>query len=221
MDNNDDKTTNDTGDNTQSQAIPPEKAAEAMKAFGEMMEGLGAKKREGAGKSSSTPDNTIKVDPAQAGPLPEMMLNLFATAIQQARENQSTSPAPSNTGGQAKENVVNLDEERVKRAPREPTELEQKIQSSLKSTFEGYVEEKVAADAKPGQEISVDGEFLKEHGPALMGALLSSFTKSVLPEDNTIRIPVKKGEGGEDPVTLKVDLQEIFNKIKTPPSSKD
>ena len=185
------------------------------------MENLGAKKRETGTQAPMDKGNTIKVDPTQAGPLPEMMLNLFATAIQQARENQQTPPTPSAASQTAQEKVVNLNEEREKRAPREPTELEQKIQTSLKSTFEGYVEEKVAPDAKPGQEISVDAEFLKEHGPALMGALLSSFTKSVLPEDKTIRIPVKKSEGDSEPVTLKVDLQEIFNKIKTPNSSKE
>lgn len=216
MDNTDDKQPGNN-DQTEAQSVSPEKAAEAMKAFGEMMEGLGAKKREEGESKAGDSTGNIKIEGGQAGPLPEMMLNLFATAIQTAQAKQTSAKKDDDTQTHAEaENVVDLKTERAKRTPRQPTELEQKLQGNLKDTFQSYVDEKVAPDAEPGSEIKVDGAFLQEHGPALFGALLKSAASTVLPEDKQISIPVKQ-EGDKEPVKLKFDLNGIFNKLTNPP----
>ena len=146
---------------------------EFMSAMDETMKKMGATKREPGASGPAPGSKTIKLDAESAGQLPEMMLNLFATAVQSAQAAQkgakTAETAPKET---ASTNVVNLEEEREKRAPREPTELEKKLQTNLREAFQGYVDDKVAPGAKPGTDIPIDGEFIKEHAPALMGTCL-------------------------------------------------
>lgn len=212
----------DRPEGSEPEILSPEKAAEAMGALDEVMKNLGATKRDPENPESTSSAKNIKLDASQVGQLPEMMLNLFATAIQEAQKKAPSSAAgePAKAKDESSK-VINLDEEREKRGPRQPTELEKKLQEGLKSTFKGYVNDKVAPDATPGTDIPVDGDFLKEHGPALMGALLKSLATSVLPEDKQIRIPIKgEKDGDEKPVSLKLDLNSILSKLTTPPTKK-
>ena len=195
---------------------------EFMSAMDETMKNLGATKREPGASGPAPGGKTIKLDAESAGQLPEMMLNLFATAVQSAQAAQKGAKVPAQpdaASSSEESNVVDLEEERVKRAPREPTELEKKLQSNLREAFQGYVDAKVAPGAKPGTDIPVDGEFIKEHAPALMGTLLKSMATAIIPEDGEISIPVKKGDEENEPVKLKLDLNGFLSKL-VPPSDK-
>ena len=199
---------------------------EFMSAMDETMKNLGATKREPGATGPAPGGKTIKLDAESAGQLPEMMLNLFATAVQSAQAAQKGTkpgkePAPKTESAEPAEssNVVNLEEEREKRAPREPTELEKKLQSNIREAFQGYVDTKVAPGAKAGADIPVDGEFIKEHAPALMGTILKSMASAIIPEDGEISIPVKTKEGDGEPVKLKLDLNGFLSKL-IPPSEK-
>ena len=68
--------------------VPPEKAAEMIQAFGELVKGMAQAKERG---EIETP--TIKLKPGEGGKLPEAMLNLFSAAIQQAQANQQGQAA--------------------------------------------------------------------------------------------------------------------------------
>ena len=196
---------------------------EFMSAMDETMKKLGATKRAPGATGPAPGGKTIKLDAESAGQLPEMMLNLFATAVQSAqasqKENKAGKEPASKTEASDPSNVVNLEEEREKRAPREPTELEKKLQSNIREAFQGYVDSKVAPGAKPGADIPVDGEFIKEHAPALMGTILKSMATAIIPEDGEISIPVKTKEGDGEPVKLKLDLNGFLSKL-IPPSEK-
>ena len=203
---------------TTNQQVSPE---EFMSAMDETMKKMGATKREPGAAGPAPGGKTIKLDAETAGQLPEMMLNLFATAVQsaQAAQKGATSTVEEPTKADDSSNVVNLEEEREKRAPREPTELERKLQSNLKEAFQGYVDSRVAPGAKPGTDIPIDGDFIKEHAPALMGTLLKSMATAIIPEDGEISIPVKKGDNDAEPVKLKLDLNGFLSKL-VPPSDK-
>lgn len=94
-------------------------------------------------------------------------------------QNKAESPVPATTD----DNVIDLESARRARAPREPSDLEQRISESIKSTFNAYVQDNLVPDGSSGQvKLNVDGEMLREHGPQVLTALFGAFTKSIFPE---------------------------------------
>ncbi len=217
--------------NRQKANVPPEKAAEMIQAFGELVKGMAQARERG---EIETP--TIQVKPGEGGKLPEAMLNLFSAAIQQAQANQGTAPssgpsaaapAPPVTASRPTpdDNVVNLDQEREKREKREPSELEMKVQSTVKTAFTDYMAKNVATDGNP--DVNVDGEFLQQHGPAVMGAVMQSLASVLIPDKLEFSVPAENtGDDGAEPrkVNLKVDLAGMLNSLKpknAPPKEGD
>ena len=92
---------------------------------------------------------------------------------------KAETPVPATTD----DNVIDLESARRARAPREPSDLEQRISESIKSTFNAYVQDNLVPDGSSGQvKLNVDGEMLREHGPQVLTALFGAFTKSIFPE---------------------------------------
>ena len=216
-----DKTKSNDGD-TKEVGGETVSAQEAMDNLGEMLKQFGAKKREaGAGDQTSEP---LRVNLGDAGPLPEMMLNLFSAAVSQAQSqrNKSGESKKPDAVEEAPE-VVSLDEERKKREeqpPREPTELERKLRENVGNSFSQYMRENVDAEDRKNGSIPLDGDFLKTHGAPLLGTVLKSFAETVLPEDGKVSIPVP-GKEGEGPTKLTLDVGSLLSSKKTPASSED
>jgi hypothetical protein len=197
--------------------VPPEKAAEMIQAFGELIKGMAQAKERG---EIETP--TIKIKPGEGGKLPEAMLNLFSAAIQQAQTNQgaqsaSAAPteAPAPAAAPAVDNVVDIEQAREKRENREPTELELKVQNTVKTAFTEYMAKNVATDGNP--DVNVDGEFLKQHGPAVMGAVMQSLASVLIPDKLEFSVPAEtEASEGEEPrkVNLKIDLAGMLSSLK-------
>lgn len=102
----------------------------------------------------------------------------------------ATSPDPD-------DNVIDLEAARRARAPRERSELEQRISQGFKQTLDTYMKEHFVPEGTEGRvDLTVDGEMLKEHGPQLLTALFGAFTKSIFPEDG-----VQVSLGGQQAAT--------------------
>ena len=201
---------NDTPQNGDQQAFKanPEQAAAMLKIFGDMMKQMGAKPSEG----SEGTTNTMSGQASEG--VSEAMLSLFQAAISNAKQTDSNGTSTESSTNDS--NVVDLDAERVKR---EPTELETKLQETVKTTFTDYVQEQVAADGQ--EEVDIDADFMATHGPAIFGNMLSSVFTSIIPEDLKVSIPTgvpvsggKKGEKKD--VKLNVDLGALFSKFIPP-----
>ena len=158
----------------------------------------------------------------------------FSAAIQQAQANQqgqaaSAPAAPEAPAAEAApeppaatDNVVDLGEAREKREKRDPTELELKVQNTVKTAFTEYMATNVATDGNP--DVNVDGEFLQQHGPAVMGAVMQSLASVLIPDKLEFSVPAEtEATEGEEPkkVNLKIDLAGMLSGLKpkaAPPS---
>ena len=215
----DEKKSNDS--QTDSPEKPAVIAEEAMENLGEMLKQFGAQKREAGDGEKAEP---IRVNLGDAGPLPEMMLNLFSAAVSQAQNTRSSSTgSEGRPASDEQPDVVSLDEERQKRAadsPREPTELEKKLRENVGGSFSRYMRENVDEQDRKGGSIPLDGPFLKKHGAPLLGAVLKSFAETVLPEDGKVSIPVP-GKEGESPTNLTLDVGNLLGSVRKDRESTD
>jgi hypothetical protein len=202
---------NDTPQNGEQQAFKanPEQAAAMLKIFGDMMKQMGAKPSEGSGGTTHTMSGQASEGVSEA------MLSLFQAAISNAQQSNSNAASTETAGDDS--NVVDLEAERVKR---EPSELETKLQETVKTTFTEYVQDQVAADGQ--EEVDIDADFMATHGPAIFGNMLSSVFTSIIPDDLKVSIPTgvpvsggNKKDAKKD-VKLNVDLGALFSKFLPP-----
>ena len=116
-------------------------------------------------------------------------------------------------------NVVDLEQEREQRAPREPSEFEKTLQSNLTAAFQDYLAEHVVDTSADQPEVNVDAQFLQNHGPAMLASAFSAFTRTIVPEE--IKVEVPAGEGEEKKVALKLDLSGLLGNLTLNPTSKN
>jgi len=82
------------------------------------------------------------------------------------------------------DNVIDLAAERDKREPHQPSALENRLVTNLKSAFFGYVREnaEVKPDADTGEDTAnFNNDFIKNHAGKLMGTMFQAFAGSLLP----------------------------------------
>ena len=126
---------------------------------------------------------------------------------------QTAGDTPSATN----ENVVDLEQERAERAPREPTEFERTLQANLTEAFQGYLAEHVVDPDTDEPEVNVDAQFLQNHGPAILASVFGAFTRTIVPEE--IKVEVPSGDGEEKKVALKLDLSGLLGNLTIQPPS--
>ncbi|MCO4746792.1 MAG: hypothetical protein KC912_18495 [Proteobacteria bacterium] len=176
----------------------------------------GAMKEMGYDQEGDSPDFSGVAEGDLKGKIPELVYNLLQSAI---TEKQSGTAAPAEEAPEAAPaaaeqapQVVDLGAERQKREPREPSGFEKNISASLSDAVSGYVGENV-----DGDEVKVDAEFLKDHGPKLFANLFGAFVKSIVPEDMKIDVPVSTtDEDGTRQVNMKLDVGEMLAKVLEP-----
>ena|GEM_PF-3786769 len=116
-------------------------------------------------------------------------------------------------------NVVDFEQEREQRAPREPSEFEKTLQSNLTAAFQDYLAEHVVDTSADQPEVNVDAQFLQDHGPAMLASAFGAFTRTIVPEE--IKVEVPAGEGEEKKVALKLDLSGLLGNLTLNPTSKN
>ena len=131
----------------------------------------------------------------------------------------AATDAVGNAPSEAGQNVVDLEQERVERAPREPTEFERTLQANLTEAFQGYLAEHVVDVDADEPEVNVDAQYLQNHGPAMLASAFGAFTRTIVPEE--IKVEVPSGEGGEKKVALKLDLSGLLGNLTINPPAKN
>ncbi len=94
----------------------------------------------------------------------------------------------------------------------------------MKTAFTEYMAENVATDGNPA--VNVDGEFPRQHGPAVMGAVMQSLASVLIPDKLEFSVPAEtETTEGEEPrkVNLKIDLAGMLSSLKpkAPPTEGD
>ena len=119
----------------------------------------------------------------------EEMLSVLAKAEDEARELAAEAEAEDEDGPILDDDlggeVIDLAAERLKRKGEQQghSELERKVGSSLKESFNRYMLEHVVDPGAEGNiEVQMDVEFLKEHGPGLLGTLFGALAEALTPE---------------------------------------
>lgn len=223
------KTGNDAKGGDKPQLSAEEAQVVVEHAVAEAMKGLGY-----APGPDGKPDFSGAGDDPRAK-VPEMVMNLFSTVLQQASQGAPSASKPASRGDvvaaasvvadseeaasdlpeDEPSPVVDLDAERQKRAPGPPSEFEQKMQDSIKLAFGAYLAENVP-ESGGADEIDVNAEFLKEHGAGLFQAVLAGFARAIVPEELAVDVPVttKDAATGESKeVKVKLDFGALFQGV--------
>lgn len=132
-------------------------------------------------------------------------------ALQQAAQNSgvdvqigpsagAASDTDESAGTDEGDNVIDLANEREKRGPREPSALEKRLVSNLKSTFYGYLREnaEVKEDVDGQPTANFNNDFIKNHGGRLVGSIFQAFAGSLLPTQFEFGGKKPTSEGAED-----------------------
>lgn len=210
------------------QALPPDQARQVMEAA--VNQALAAMGYPASAEGAATPD------PNDIGArIPGLLLGLFSAAMDQAtvkRIDRPETPPPAVVDEPDDEpsNVVDLEEERRKKeGKRGPTEFEVRLQTNMRDALGEYVARNVVAEGETVDDVEVDLDFIRDHGPKLIGSLFGAFTRAIAPDGLKVSVPLpaekapepKEGEEPAEPkkVSFNLDLGRILSKALTPPSA--
>ena len=140
------------------------------------------------------PDGRVEVAGLDSEAMKQGAQALVMSLIQQLAAGaaaQQTGPKTSDAG----DNVIDLDRARQQReAGAGASIFETRIGDELKGAFDSYLRQHFVPDGATGNvDVNLDGDVLKEHGPALATALFGAFTKAVIPQDGlSVSVPLSE-----------------------------